>query len=144
MPEVLKVVFECYENRSFFTAEQPLQNSIFSTFTKSYVNVLCHEKHLIWTYLIILSPWPVFLKSLWYWFTMFLRHLYLCFKKKTLTKQSLTPYVSYSSTYSRVFFVWVFHPLENFALIKMTPLPMKDCKFLSILGTHGHWAVRVL
>ena len=41
-------------------------------------------------------------------------------------------------------FVWGFLvPLENFSLI-WRPLPVKGCKFWPMLGTHGHWAVRVL
>ena len=37
-------------------------------------------------------------------------------------------------------FYVIFAPLENFSL----PLPLKDCKFWTLLGTQGHWVVRVL
>ena len=37
----------------------------------------------------------------------------------------------------------VFVPLENIPM-DTSPLPMKGSKFWHMLGTHGHWAVRVL
>ena len=37
-----------------------------------------------------------------------------------------------------------FVPLENSSLIWSAPLPVMDCKFWPMLGTHGHWAVRFL
>ena len=38
----------------------------------------------------------------------------------------------------------VFRPTrEFFTLLNMSPLPVKGCKFLPILGTYGHWAVWV-
>ena len=33
---------------------------------------------------------------------------------------------------------------ESFTHMEMSPLPVKGCKFWPMLGTHGHWAVRVL
>ena len=33
---------------------------------------------------------------------------------------------------------------ESFTHMRMSPLPVKGCKFRPMLGTHGHWAVRVL
>ena len=50
-------------------------------------------------------------------------------------------------------FVWIFSThsicfthLETspFSLIKTPPLPVKGCKSWPLLGSHGHWAVRVL
>ena len=32
----------------------------------------------------------------------------------------------------------------SFTHMETSPLPVKGCKFLPILGTNGHWAVRVL
>ena len=47
---------------------------------------------------------------------------------------------------SEVLFVCLFFvPLENFFThLETSPLPMKSCKFWPMLGTLGHWAVRVL
>ena len=50
-------------------------------------------------------------------------------------------------------FVWIFstHSIcfthfetSPFSLIKTPPLPVKGCKSWPLLGSHGHWAVRVL
>ena len=39
----------------------------------------------------------------------------------------------------------VFHlTRECFTYTETSPLPMRGCKFWHKLGTHGHWAVRVL
>ena len=39
----------------------------------------------------------------------------------------------------------VYRPTRKFFThMETSPLPVKDCKFWSMLGTHGHWAVRVL
>ena len=40
--------------------------------------------------------------------------------------------------------VEVFVPLENITHMKMSPVPVKDCKFWPMLGTYGHWAGKVL
>ena len=42
------------------------------------------------------------------------------------------------------FFV-VYRPTRDFFThIEMSPLPLKGCKFWAMIGTHGHWAVRVI
>ena len=37
-----------------------------------------------------------------------------------------------------------FVPLGNFSLMGTSSLPVKGCKFWHMLGTYGHWAVRVV
>ena len=40
---------------------------------------------------------------------------------------------------------WVFRPTgEFFTYMETSPLLVKGCKFWPMLGTYGHWAVRVL
>ena len=42
-------------------------------------------------------------------------------------------------------FFGVYRPTQNFFThMETSPLPVKDCKFWSMLGTHDYWAVRVL
>ena len=44
-----------------------------------------------------------------------------------------------------VCFLGIFVPLKNFFThLETSPLPVKGCKFRPMLGTYGHWAVRVL
>ena len=44
-----------------------------------------------------------------------------------------------------IFFFRVYDPTRNFFTdMETSPLPLKDCNFLSLLGRHGHCAVRVL
>ena len=38
----------------------------------------------------------------------------------------------------------VYRPSEFFTHMETSPLPVKGCKFGPMLGTHGHWAVKVL
>ena len=48
-------------------------------------------------------------------------------------------------TFTDVWFFVVLHPTrEYFTHMETSPLPMKDFKFWTILGTHGHWPVRHL
>ena len=40
---------------------------------------------------------------------------------------------------------WAYRPTRKFFThMETSPLPVKGCKFLPMLGTHGHWAVTVL
>ena len=41
-------------------------------------------------------------------------------------------------------FVLGLSSLSIFTHMEMSPLPVKGCEFWPMLGTHGHWAVRVL
>ena len=44
-----------------------------------------------------------------------------------------------------MFVYGVYHPTwEFFTHMETSPLPVKGCKFWPMLGSHGHWAVRVL
>ena len=43
-----------------------------------------------------------------------------------------------------IFFFGVFRPTRGFfTRMETSPLPVKDCKFCLMLGTYGHWAVRL-
>ena len=57
-------------------------------------------------------------------------------------------YVSRKLVYVFIYFLFVvFHPTIEFFFtfthMDMSPLPVKDCIFWSMLGTYSHWAVRV-
>ena len=44
-----------------------------------------------------------------------------------------------------VYMLGLFRPTRAFfTYLETSPLPVKDCKFWPILGTYGHWVVRVL
>ena len=55
---------------------------------------------------------------------------------------------SFALNLRQVLFVYLFVEFrptqEFFTHLEMSPLPVKDCKFWPKLGTHSHWAVRVL
>ena len=41
-------------------------------------------------------------------------------------------------------FIWSLSSHSIFTHMETSPLPVKGCKFWPMLGTHGHWVVRVL
>ena len=49
---------------------------------------------------------------------------------------------SYKHKRTKDIFVWILFTWEYFTYVETSSLPMKNCKFLTLLGTFGHWAVR--
>ena len=81
----------------------------------------------------------------------------LCFTCKNIINKFLIKHLKIdiqlriwnSFTWNQTVFVCLFFLVypptwEFFTHMETSTLPVKDCKFWSMLGTHGHWAVRVL
>ena len=74
-------------------------------------------------------------------------HVHRCCRNKNCSKSpdtvlNINPNIR---SYCGLLFVWSFSSHSRFFTgLKTSPLPVKGCKFLPMLGTYGHWVVRVL
>ena len=86
--------------------------------------IICVELHVVFPFCFL----PLVLSYLMYWHFACMQHVN-------------NMYLIYICLFVCLFVcLGVFVPLENFSLIRRS----HHCKFWSMLGTYGHWAVKVL